>query len=116
MNDFLISNLNLNVSLNFKKIFGYYFYSNKKINFLKINNSYFIFGQIYKKLNNRSLVLDSTYDGRYCLVVIKNENIRVNIDQFSRLDVFYAQEKTIFLFHLILTKLLKIYQARLLIK
>lgn len=98
MNDFLISNLNLNVSLNFKKkIFDYYFYSNKKINFFKNkNNLYFIFGQIYKKLNNRSLVLDSTYDGRYCLVVIKNENIRVNIDQFSRLDVFYAQEKNNF--------------------
>ena len=98
MNDFLFTNKNINNTFFYKiKIGNFYFYSNYKLNFIKKNNSTsFLFGKIYSKFNNKNFQPKECYDGRYCFIHIKNNKVEVSLDQFSRLDVFYADDKNNF--------------------
>ena len=92
MKDFLFTNKNINNNFSYKiKINNFYFYSNYKLNFLKKNNSTsFLFGKIYSKLNNKDFKSQTSYDGRYCFIHIKNNKVEVSLDQFSRLDIFLS--------------------------
>jgi hypothetical protein len=98
MKEFLFTNKNFDKIFNYKiNIGNFYFYSNYNLNFIeKDNGTLFIFGNTYIKLNNKNLNFNRSYDGRYCLIYANNNKAQVSLDKFSRLDIFYAQEKNNF--------------------
>ncbi len=112
MIDFLFTNENIDVKFNYKQCIGNYnLYSSAKLKpFYSKKFKNFIFGSVYETLNSKNNILNSSKDGRYCQISQMNKLINVSVDQFSRLDVFYAQEKNNFYistnFNLI-TKLIK---------
>ena len=114
MKDFLFTNKNINNNFSYKlKISNFYFYSNYKLNFIKKNNSTsFLFGKIYQKLNNKNFSTKTSYDGRYCFIHIKNNKAEVSIDQFSRLDIFYAWDKNNFFISSNFNQIIKILENK----
>ena len=114
MKDFLFTNKNLDKIFDYKiKVGNFYFYSNYKLNFTEKNNgNSFLFGKIYIKLNNKNLNFNRSYDGRYCLIYIKNNKAQVSIDQFSRLDIFYAQDKNNFFISSNFNQIIKILENK----
>lgn len=99
MKDFLFTSLNLNNEFPYKKKIGNYFlYSNYKISLIKKKSgTFFLFGEIYEKINFKNLKLKKSFDGRYCFVHVKNYSSQILPDHFSRLDIFYTQKKNDFL-------------------
>ena len=74
MKDFLFTNKSFDKIFNYKiNIDNFYIYSNYKINFIEKDNGIsFLFGNTYIKLNNKNLNFNRSYDGRYCLIYVKN--------------------------------------------
>ena len=114
MKDFFLTNKNIDNFFLFKKKIGNYFlYSNDKLNLIKKNkNNLFLFGKIYKNLFNKNLNQKKSYDGRYCLIDIKNDSLFVSLDQFSRLDVFYSQYENNFFISSNFNKIVKILKKK----
>ena len=98
MKDFLFTNkCDLNI-LSFKKrIENYNLFTNYKVNILKHNKSYnFIFGKIYEISHSKNINIKKNYDGRFCYLNINKNKIKIAVDQFSRIDIFYFQERNNF--------------------
>ena len=93
MNDFFVTNKdNINIYKFKKKIGSFYLYSSKKIDLIKYQKSLiYVFGDIYGKFKTFELK-NKIFDGRYCSIQFFNNSIKINIDFFSRIDIFYAQE------------------------
>ena len=80
-----------------KRIENYNLFTNYKVNILKDNKSYnFIFGNIYEISNSKNINIKKNYDGRFCYLSIYKNKIKIELDQFSRIDIFYFQEKNNF--------------------
>lgn len=94
MKDFLFTNLNSENSYLYKKKIGnVYLFSNYKLKFVKKDKKIlFLFGKIYEKLNDQDIRPGESYDGRFCLIDIRDNRSVISLDQFSRLDIFYAQD------------------------
>ena len=95
MIDFLFTNKRLENFLNYeKKIGNFFLYSNYKVKLVeKKSNIFFLFGKIYKNSNNINLNSKISYDGRYCLIKTNKNESEISLDQFSRIDIYYAKNK-----------------------
>lgn len=93
MKDFFITNKdNINIYKFKKKIGSFYLYSSRKIDLIKHQNSLiYVFGDVYEKFQTFELK-NKIFDGRYCSIQFFNNSIKINVDLFSRIDIFYAQE------------------------
>ena len=98
MINFLFTNSNADEKFNFKQNVGNYkLYSDKRLKPLYLNKfKNFLVGSVYDIVKLKSNILNDSNDGRYCQISQLNKSIKISVDQFSRADIYYSQEKNNF--------------------
>lgn len=112
--DFFFSNINDNtIFQNKNKLGNFYLYTNFKQRIIKKKNFFlFIFGRFYQKSEIKNFNSKGSVDGRYCVINVKENTCNILLDHFSRLDIFYAQDKGNFYISSNFNKIVKILKSK----